>query len=140
MTREEVKKKLREYRSIKKEFDQIELQLARFKKLMGAAAGSNMDGMPHSSSGKSDPVLRKVEQHEALQERYHEKLIALIAAQHEVEDMIETLDSTERRLVRHRYIEGLSWERVCVVMNYSWSQVHQIHRDILDKLSENADL
>ena len=140
MTREEVKEKLREYLPIKKEFDQIKLQLARFEKLMGSASGSNMDGMPHGSSGKSDPVLRKVEQHEALQAHYDEKLAALAAAQHEVEKMIDSLDPVARKLMRHRYIEGLNWEKVAVAMNYSWRNTHDLHSKALDKLSENADL
>jgi hypothetical protein len=36
--------------------------------------------------------------------------------------------------MRHRYLEGLTWEKVCVEMNYSWRQTHNIHARALDKL------
>ena len=70
-----------------------------------------------------------------LQESYKNKLHRLNAALAEVEDMVDSLDDpVERRLLRCRYIDDLTWEEVCVEMNYSWRQTHRIHGNALDKL------
>ncbi|MBO5917248.1 MAG: sigma-70 family RNA polymerase sigma factor, partial [Oscillospiraceae bacterium] len=58
----------------------------------------------------------------------------LAAAQAAIEDRIEALEPRARKLMRHRYIEGLSWEEVCVAMCYSWRQTHNIHGAALDAL------
>jgi hypothetical protein len=63
----------------------------------------------------------------------------LAAAQAQIEDTIDALEPTERRLARFRYIDGLTWEKVCDRMCYSWMQTHRIHGRMLDKLV-NAEL
>ena len=127
--KDQLKKKLRLYRDIKAERDQITAQI---EALAGPKA-VNLDGMP-KAPGTGDAMVSIVEKRDALRERYREKLAELTAAQTEIEDLIETLDPKARKLMRHRYIEGLSWEAVCVAMCYSWSQTHDIHSKALDKL------
>lgn len=100
---------------------------------MTAPKGQNLDGMPRSPGG-GDPLLSVVAHHIALQERYQAKLAELAEAQTRVEDLIETLEPVERTLFRYRYIEGLTWEEVCVAIGYSWRQTHNIHGRALDKL------
>lgn len=51
-----------------------------------------------------------------------------------IEAAIESLDPTARLLCRYRYVDGLKWEEVCVRMNYSWRQVHNLHRRALEAL------
>jgi hypothetical protein len=38
--------------------------------------------------------------------------------------------------MRHRYIDGKSWEEVCVAISYSWRQTHNLHDQALNKLLE----
>ena len=132
--RQAVKLQLGEYRAIKREAAQIEEQL---QMLTGAPSGTQLDGMPRGS-GVGDPVGRIVAQRGALTERYEAKLAELLAAQRHVEELIETLEPTERTLLRHRYIEGMTWEGVCVAVGYSWRQTHNIHARALDKLTDIA--
>lgn len=133
MTRDELKAQLHRYRDLKAEQKQLQREIQRIEATMAAPKGSNLDGMPRSP-GAGDPVLRAVAQHMALLERYKAQEAKLAAAQTEIEDLIESLDSLERRLMRHRYIEGLGWEEVCVVIGYSWRQAHNIHARALDQL------
>ena len=72
--------------------------------------------------------------HVELQERYRTKLDELLQAQLEIERAIDTLDPTERTLLRLHYIQGETWEQAAVTMNYSWRQVHRIHARALKKL------
>ena len=133
MTREELKAQLHKYRHLKAEHRQLCREIERVEAAMAAPRGANLDGMPRSP-GAGDPVLQAVTQHLALLERYQAQVARLAEAQTEIEDMIEKLDSLERRLMRHRYIEGMDWEEVCVAIRYSWRQTHNIHARALDQL------
>lgn len=69
-----------------------------------------------------------------LTEIYDEKIANLKARLKRIEDAIEELEPTERRLMRARYIEGLEWHQVAVRISYSWQQTHRIHARALIKL------
>lgn len=133
MTKDELKKQLHRYRELEAERKQIEKELERVADLMNGPRGANLDGMP-KAPGIGDPVLGVVSQHLALEERYRLQLQKLAAAQSAIEDMIEGLEPMTRKLMRHRYIEGLTWEEVCVAIGYSWSQTHDRHSKALDAL------
>ena len=135
MTKDELKKQLHSYRDLDAERRQIELELERVEAFMTAPKGTNWDGMPRGGSG-GDPILSVVTHHIHLQERYQAKLAELAAAQAQIEELIESLEPMERKLFRHRYIEGLTWEEVCVAIGYSWRQTHNIHSRILEKLAD----
>lgn len=127
-----VKQRLGHYTALKRERAWI---LDELHRLDGSPRGGQGDGMPRGS-GISDPTAQVAEERIRLQERYQEQLARLDAEQLAIEELIEPLDPTERALLRHRYLEGLQWERVCVVMAYSWRQVHRLHAQALDKLVE----
>ena len=138
MTKDELKKQLHRYKDLEAERQQIALELEKVEAFMTAPRGTNWDAMPHGS-GAGDPILSVVSHHLALKERYQAKMQELVEAQIQIEDMIESLEPMERKLFRHRYIEGLTWEEVCVAISYSWRQTHNIHGAALDKLLEKYE-
>ena len=81
-----------------------------------------------------------VASHAALEEKYLETLAAKNALLLAVEDAIESLaDPAERLVMRHRYIDGHSWRRVCDLMRpkgISERQVYRLHGWALEKLKE----
>jgi lipase chaperone LimK len=131
--RRALKARLGAYRTLKAEQKQIERLLGRLRDTMGAPTGSRLDGMPRGG-GVGDPVGRQVEQLNDLETRYETQRDRLIAAQADIEATIEDLESTERQLMRLRYIDGLKWEEICVKLGYEWSQTHRIHNRSLDKI------
>lgn len=131
--RQDIKRQLNSYRELEAERRQLVEELDRLEVLMSSPSGSNWDGMPHSP-GVSNPVERMAIKHITLVERYEAQLRRLVAAQEVIENLIDGLEPTERRLARSRYIDGLHWEDVCDVLNYSWRQTHRIHGRLLDKL------
>ena len=135
MTKDELKRQLHRYRDLEAERRQIANELKKVEAFMNGPRPANLDGMP-KAPGVGDPVLGVVTQHITLQERYRAQLVKLAEAQATIEDMIEGLEPMERKLMRHRYIEGKTWEEVCVAMCYSWRQTHRIHGKILDQLME----
>lgn len=126
-----IKKQLHGYSDLEAERLQILRELERVEAVMSAPRAVNMDGMPRSS-GPGDPVLGLVSQHIELQERYRAKLCQLARAQMDIETMIAGLEPVARRLLRYRYLDGMSWEEICEAMAYSWSHVHRIHARALD--------
>lgn len=128
-----IKARLGEYIDMEKERQQILDEMVKLEARRTAPGTSNWDGMPRGGGG-GDAMTSGLIQSEGLQERYQRKVDELETAQLAVEILIESLDFTERKLMRHRYIEGLTWEKVCVEMAYSWRQTHNIHAQALDKL------
>lgn len=131
MTKDELKIRLKRYLDIKAEAKQI-LEL---RDALLDPKGANLDAMPRSS-GPGNPVEAARKEREKLKRDYDRKLEELAAEQAYIETMIESLDPIERKLMRHRYLEGLTWEKVCVAINYGWTQTHEMHGRILDKLVE----
>jgi DNA-directed RNA polymerase specialized sigma24 family protein len=131
--RNRIKKRLNNYIYLKRERQQIAEERAR---LLARAEGSgvqNLDGMPRSQ-GRGDALAGSVAAAADLLTLYEAKAYELAKAQKDIERMIEGLEPVERMLARFRYIEGHTWEEVCVDMAYSWRQVHRIHGRILDKM------
>jgi RNA polymerase sigma factor (sigma-70 family) len=98
-------------------------------------SGVQMDGMPRSSK-PGDPTGQQAIDHTQVRDLYLQKTAELDQAIVEIEAAIEVLESRERTLIRLYYVEGLTWEEVCVSMSYSWRQIHNIHRKALEKLKE----
>ena len=109
MTKEE----LRQYRSIKEEICQIE---RRIKEL------EHLGDHPH--------VIQP------LKDLYTLRLQTLVDLQLQIEQAIESLTSTERELLRLRYIDGADWTEVAATIHYEWTQTHRIHARALAKIKD----
>lgn len=135
MTKDRLKKRLHGYIDRKHELEQIDRQIEQLRATIEAPRSQAMDGMPKGSGG-GDAMAAIVAELVDLQRKYEAKRLQLVQAQKEVEDLIDSLEPLERRLMRCRYIEGKFWEEVCVELNYSWAQVHRHHSEALNKLVE----
>lgn len=134
--KEQIKHRLHAYNDRKHELKQLKQQLDQLEANITAPRGQAMDGMPKGSGG-GDAMAAVVAELVGLKEKYQAKMQQLLAAQKEVEEIIDGLEDTvERQVMRCRYIEGKVWEEVCVELNYSWKQTHRYHSRALDKLVE----
>ena len=104
------KEQLRQYRSTKIEICQIDRRIAELERL-----------------GRDDIT-------QPLRNLYEEKLADLIDGQLKIEKAIESLNPTERELIRLRYIDGADWTEVAATIHYEWTQTHRIHARALDKM------
>ena len=130
----DIKKRLNSYRGLTTECQQIRDELERLEVIMSSPTSSSLDGMPRSP-GTGNPIERMVAKKFELQDLYWARVADITEAQAAIEAMIDTLEPTERRLARYRYIDGLTWENVCDKLCYSWKQTHRIHGRMLDKLT-----
>lgn len=131
--RQRLKERLHRYTKLKEEQRQLQEQLARVSLEATSVSSPNMDGMPRGS-GISKPTEVGALALLNLTERYHEQLEVLAEEQLALERMIEDLEPDERMLMRYRYLDGMTWESVCVAMCYSWRGIHNVHARTLDKL------
>lgn len=130
------KERLRNYQALKREKAQIQNMMEELETAMYYPKPQRLTGMPAAPSPSGGAMEAMVARHTELQDRYQTKLSELTEELHAIEDSIAHLDSTERALLRFRYIEGLKWEEVCVCMSYSWQQTHRIHARALRHLAE----
>ena len=110
---EEIKKLFRGIRSTKKE---MELRLAFLK---------DVQGMDFDTSGIEASILReyeKLEQRVRLADR-----------------MLNGLAPEERAVLTARYYEGIRWEYIEPVLQYSISQCQRIHNRAIRKLTAFSD-
>lgn len=64
----------------------------------------------------------------ALSDKIQARTAALIGVRVEIIQATEKLeDANQRTLLIERYVNGKTWERICMDMKYSWKQVHRIH-------------
>ena len=138
--RDRIKKRLRRFGRLEAERLQIEEQIKRLEFKMYSPGTTHWGGEPRGSSD-GDPMAAAIQQKDRLVEKYNTQVARLLAEQQAIEEMIERLsDPTDRKLLRHRYIECLSWEGVCKEMGYEWSQTHRIHSRALDGLIEKEEM
>lgn len=132
------KEQLRAYRDIKLEKDKLAAMVENVEAVLYSPRSPKLDGMPHGGSAPGSLVEEAAIKHAELLEKYRRKVAELSAALVEIENAIEVLEPRERTLIRLYYAQGLTWEEVCVAMNYSWRQIHRIHAKALEMLREVA--
>lgn len=90
-----------------------------------------LDGMPRGSERKdlSDYMVKLEElEKKLLQARYKRIMVYT-----RIFDSIEMLpDDLEKELLTYRYLKGYTWDRIADVMQYSYAQIHRIHRRALE--------
>ena len=127
------KETLREYRDILEEIAEHEEMLAELD-ARAMKCTTRMSDEPHVQSQIHDSMAEVVAQ--KVDASVH--INTLVAQSYQVLGDIETainqLPSRSRRVIRHRYIDGMSWEKICVTMGYEWAQIHRIHADALKQL------
>ena len=131
------KERLRTYRDLLRELRQIERKVEAIESALYSPKIPRLTGMPAAQSG-GNPKEDLAAKHLELLDYYNSKKAELAAEQLAIEKAIEVLPYRERTLVRLYYIDGLTWEQVCVNMNYGWSQTHKIHSIALNMLRKSG--
>lgn len=129
------KERLRTYRDLRRELRQIERKVESIETALYSPKIPRLTGMPTAPGGgntKEDLAAKHLE----LLEYYNTKKAELAAEQLSIELAIDALPYRERTLLRLYYIDGLTWEEVCVNMSYGWTQTHKIHGKALRMLRE----
>lgn len=128
------KKELKEYIETKREIKIIEEKIEYLESKKTSIKSMIIDDMPKPEP-EQDRLGELLGEIEELIDIYNKKQDKLFKQQIKIEKCIDKLDNAlERNIMRLRYLEGHKWEKVCVETNYSWENVHRIHRKILSKI------
>lgn len=126
--------RLREVRGAYKEQKQLKEKIMEFESMRTSPRSAVYGAERVQSSAKGDVQLDSIIALDRLLERYNAQLQKCVALTMEFEEALEVLNSRERRMMRLYYIDGLTWEKVCVEMNVSWAQHDRIKKKIKAKL------
>lgn len=133
MTNQEKKDFLNRYRDNEREIRRLRNEIQRWKdsayitSVKYTGAGGGTDGQ--------DKLQVNVERLVRLQNRLTAQMRARIQLRGEIEDAIESVpDDRLQLLLRYRYIEGLTFERIAVELNYSWRQICNLHGKALNEV------
>ena len=126
MTYQEKVKFLKRYKQIDKEIDQLLLEKREIFSL-GTKVTPTYSDMP-KGTGASDKVQSTVEKLEEYERKIDVKIDDWYEAKLNIEKAIHTVESdTLRLLLRYRYINGWTWEKIAVEMNYAYRNVTRLH-------------
>ena len=78
--------------------------------------------------GESNKVQLSVEKLEAQEEKIDKKIDLLHEVKADIEKAIQTVENdTLRVLLRYRYINGFTWEKISVMMGYGYRNITRLH-------------
>ena len=93
---------------LRREIEQITEQITSLTVVCG---GASFSGIPSGNNNNSSPIERYVLKKEKLIEKLQTKLDELFAETQRIEDIIESIDDVEIRLIaRKRLIENKDWQ------------------------------
>ena len=82
--------------------------------------------------GKTEEILAKIVD---LENEIDADIDRLVAIRDGIKTIIEAVeDDRERLLLQYRYLDGKTFEKIAVEMNYSWRQIHRLHSQALTNL------
>lgn len=126
MNNQDKKEYLRQYQDIVREIDCMEDELAGWYAQLEKVTAS-YNGMP-SGSGSTDKMAGMISNICEMKDKINDKIAARTKMRSKIEDAIEsTRDARLRVLLRRKYIDGWSFERIAYEMNYSWRQTIRLH-------------
>ena len=129
MTNQEKKAYLSRYRDNEREIRRLQEEILRWESLAGRTTVSF--GGAGGSNGE-DRMQAAIEQIVALQNRLTLQLEQQVQVRDGIEAAIGTVPEERLRLLlRYRYIEGWTWERIAVEMNYAYRNVTRLHGQAL---------
>lgn len=128
------RERLRAFRSLAREGDQLRDQIREVEARLFSAKGQRYTTTPRAASSDGHTMDDAAIFHLQLQDRYRSQLARIEREQLAIEMAIAPLPPEERMVIRFRYLDALRWEDVCEKMSYSWTQTHRIHASALHHL------
>lgn len=125
------KNELRQYRRLGEEIEDLKVRIADLRS--ASLKSPKLDGMPHAQGGSGDPIGATIARIDVLAAQ----IVAREAERNIIEMAIASLkDSKERMVLRHRYMDGMTWEEIGSIMSYSEGRVRQLHGEALKELED----
>lgn len=134
----DVKRELRQIRTITKLIASNKRQIEELEYLKTSVSSPAITGMPkgkgYTKSDKLESIIVKIDK---LEEDIRDNTEKLVKAKRFWLTEIDKLDYEDQLLIKLRYFEDKDWSDVARIMNYSKSQIHRNHGEILRKMRLN---
>lgn len=128
------KQELKNYVVLDKEVNHLEERIQRLENSLISPKIQLISDMP--KGGGLEDTGDKIAKLMDLKALYNERWDKLISERLRIEKAINGLkEPIERLLMSLKYIDGMTWEEVCVKINYSWRQVHYLHKRALKNIA-----
>ena len=134
MTNKDKIKYLKRYINLDREIDRKLEEVARLRakltRIMPIYSTEPKGG--GSIRGKTESIIAKIVD---LENEIDTDIDRLVAIREGIKTIIEAVeDDRERLLLQYRYLDGWTFEKIAVEMNYSWRQIHRLHSKALTNL------
>lgn len=132
MTKEDLKRYIR----LREEMEQVQEKITNLREDLMSPSGKVITWTP-AAPKQGDKFADVAAKMDELERRYEDMLLERIHLCAAIENAIEKVDDDRMRiLLRSRYIQGKTWEQICVQLNYSWRQIHYLHSKALKKIED----
>lgn len=133
MTNQEKASFLRRYIRLEEQIRRKENELQRWR-IRASNISPTYSDMPRGGV-KSDRIQSTVEEIISLEQEIGIVIKELVGVRKEIESVIQKVeDDTLKLLLEYRYIDGMTWEQIAVLMSYSYMHVCRLHGKALNKL------
>lgn len=119
-----------EYRSI----GSIESRITKLRETLERTT-AQLNGMPHGSDGR-DKMAAMTADIVDLLTKLDERRVRCEQGFQEVETVFDALPDQQRRIMRMRYIDGMSWKKIAKITNYDVSYLSRIQKAALERMKQ----
>ena len=133
MTIQEKKDYLSQYRRSDIKINSLICEQSRLKSMV-CGMSPQLSDMPKGGNGE-DRLQRGVEQILELEEQINGEIERLISLREDICQKIETIkDPKQRAVIRFRYLNGFTWEKIAVEMDLTYQWVCALHGRALQEI------
>lgn len=134
-----VKYELNKIRVMSRLIDSNQRQIKELEHLKLNIKSPTITGMPKqkgfTESDKLESIIVKIDK---LEEDIRDNTEKMVKAKRLWLIEVNKLDYEDQLLIKLRYFEDKGWPEIARIMNYSKSQIHRNHREILQKMALNG--
>jgi DNA repair exonuclease SbcCD ATPase subunit len=135
LTENEKKKEyLNSYKNLCRKLQSLEEQLQSLREVEQSAKIQQLSDMPHGSkqSDLSDYILKLESILSKIARTKRECMDKKLEIENRIADVPNGIQSS---ILHKRYIEFKPWEQICVEIDYSWRQTHNLHSKALSNFN-----
>lgn len=127
---------LEQYSEIKRDIKRLMEERQRWEDL-ALKITPNYSDTPVSGSAGAGKIQTAIEQIEEWESELDRMISEQLKLRKEIEATISKVKTKEyQTLLRLRYINGFTWERVSEEMHYGYQWTHKLHRRALEEMQE----
>ena len=131
-----IKDFLKQYKALDREIDRL-LEEKKHWEELALKVTPGYEGAVSTGTPDGNRIPAAVERIVQWEEKIDRKVDQLVALREEIEGMIGKLKNADfQTLLRLRYINGYTWERIAVEMHYSYQWVCKLHGRALLQLKQ----